>query len=171
MMRWLLMLVALCWTSHVCAQESLETAEARGARAFFEIGAQAYDRGDYDGALQAFAEAYARAKRPGLLFSMAQAHRRAFFVSNDAQHLASAVELYRKYLESGDQARRRDAEEALEELVPLTGTVARAETKDEPAARQGKLMIASSTPGATLYVDEPDPAAFMDPDAQGGTSL
>ncbi len=132
---------------------SAENAEASGARAFFEIGAQAYDRGDYDGALEAFHEAYARSARPGLLFSMAQAHRRAFFATNDAEHLARAVELYRKYLESGDAARRRDADEALEQLVPLTSAVTREEQPAAPVTRTGKLMIASSTPAAKLYVD------------------
>ena len=85
-MRALVVLLLTCLALSASAQETAETAEARGARAFFEIGAQAYDRGDYDGALEAFKEAYARAARPGLLFSMAQAHRRAFFAGNDPQH-------------------------------------------------------------------------------------
>jgi hypothetical protein len=135
------------------ASDSAETAEARGARAFFEIGAQAYDRGDYESALAAFREAYTRAERPGLLFSMAQAHRRAYFATNDAQHLTLAVQHYRKYLESGDPGRRRDAEEALEQLVPLTTNSARESDREAPSPRVGKLMIASTTPGATLYVD------------------
>ena len=153
MTRALLVLLFTCLALSASAQEAAETAEARGARAFFEIGAQAYDRGDYDGALEAFEEAYARAARPGLLFSMAQAHRRAFFAGNDPEHLNRAVELYRKYLESGDTARRRDAEEALEQLVPLTGTVAREQAAQPESARTGKLMIASATPHATLFVD------------------
>jgi hypothetical protein len=153
MMRAALTLALLLFTARALGQQTHETAEARGARAFFEIGAQAYDRGDYDGALEAFHEAYARAARPGLLFSMAQAHRRAFFARSDVQHLTSAVELYRKYLDSGDQARRRDAEQALEQLVPLTSTVTREDSKEAPVVRTGKLMIASSTPDATLFVD------------------
>jgi hypothetical protein len=55
-----------------------ERATAQQARAFFEIGAQAYAVGDYVAALDAFREAYALEKRPGLLFSTAQAHRRLF---------------------------------------------------------------------------------------------
>jgi hypothetical protein len=126
---------------------------ASQARAFFEIGAQAYEQGDYQAALEAFEEAYTLAARPGLLFSMAQAHRRAFFASNDAQHLDGAIASFRKYLESGDATRRRDAEEALEQLVPLVSSAHSQGPAAATRSARARLMVASATPDAVLHVD------------------
>jgi hypothetical protein len=130
-----------------------EHATAQQARAFFEIGAQAYGVGDYVAALDAFREAYALEKRPGLLFSMAQAHRRAFFASNDGQHLRGAIEGYRAYLSTAAQSRRPEAEHALAELVPLGNSVTASTGDSQQPKASTKLMIASFTPGATLRVD------------------
>jgi hypothetical protein len=130
-----------------------ERATAQQARAFFEIGAQAYGVGDYVAALDAFREAYALEKRPGLLFSMAQAHRRAFFASNDGQHLRGAIEGYRAYLSTAAKTRRTEAENALVELVPLGNSVATSTSDSQQPKASTKLMIASPTPGASLRVD------------------
>ncbi len=124
------------------------------ARAFFEIGAQAYEKGRYEAAIEAFENAYQRARRTGLLFSMAQAHRRAFFKSGDATHLGAAVEHYREYLASpGELPRMRDAERALERLVPLQRKVARGEV-DSNAEELSRLMVSSRTPGAVVQIDD-----------------
>lgn len=131
-----------------------EPNDAAQARAFFEIGAQAYEVGDYAAALAAFQEAYARARRPGLLFSIAQTYRRMFFTTQQADALARAIEHYRKYLATGDRVRRAEAERALEQLVPLSGRdQARQGELSRDTKAGGKLMIASSTPGAVLRVD------------------
>ncbi len=47
----------------------------------FTVGAQAFDKGDYVAALQAFEAAYRLTPRPGVLFSIAQAHRKQYFTA------------------------------------------------------------------------------------------
>lgn len=127
--------------------------EDEQARAFFEIGAQAYERGRFSEAIEAFTNAYARAPRPGLLFSIAQAHRRAFVASGDTSQLASAVEHYRAYLASPPPLpRKRDAELALARLVRLARSAARAEV-DDRANDSSRLMVSTGTPGALVQID------------------
>ncbi len=127
--------------------------EDEQARAFFEVGAQAYERGRYVEAIDAFENAYQRAPRPGLLFSIAQAHRRAFIASGDTADLASAVEHYRAYLASPSELpRRRDAALSLQSLTRLARSAARAEV-DEGAKDSSRLMVSSTTPGAAVQID------------------
>jgi hypothetical protein len=150
------LLVLLAWAtpSRVAAQAlDAPAGDASQARAFFEVGAQAYERGDYSAAVEAFGEAYARVRRPGLLFSMAQAHRRAYLASDDEKHLAGAIAMYRKYLESGDAARRKESEDELAKLVPLAKATENGASAEGPRSAGAKLMVASSTPGAVLKVD------------------
>jgi len=130
-------------------------ADAEQAKAFFEIGAHAYERGHYADAISAFEQAYRIAHRTGLLFSIAQAHRRAFYSGNDATHLSAAIEQYRAYLARDPEGvRRADAERALAELVPMQNEQARREASGEPAPVRTRLMISSSTPGAHLLLDQ-----------------
>src|SRR5882672_9815610 len=68
------------------------------AREFFDFGARAYSNGQYLLAIDAFQEAYKLTERPGLLFSLAQTHQRQFRASGDEQHLAKAIDSYRRYL-------------------------------------------------------------------------
>ena len=125
------------------------------ARQFFDVGAQAYDKGQYLLAIDAFEQAYALTERPGLLFSLAQTHQRQFRLSGDEQHLAQAIDSYRKYLakvQSG--GRRGDAERALNGLLALAE---RLHPKDQGAPARarvfGRLLLSSSTPTATLTVN------------------
>jgi len=89
------------------------------AKTFFTAGAQAYERGDFLGAIQAFERAYQLAPRPAILFSIAQAYRRQYYIDKKPEPLKSAVANYRKYLEQApDGNRRADAAQALAELGP-----------------------------------------------------
>jgi len=124
------------------------------ARQFFEFGAQAYNKGQYLLAIDAFEQAYGLTERPGLLFSLAQAHQRQFRTSGDGQHLAQAIDSYRKYLarvESG--GRRSDVQQSLNALLAIAD---RLQTKDPSSHAQrvfGRLLLSSSTPEATLTVN------------------
>lgn len=123
------------------------------ARAFFEIGAQAYEQGRYEAAIEAFRNAYQREPRSGLIFSIAQAHRRAFFASGGTAQLAKAIEQYRAYLASRSVLhRKRDAELALERLVPLLNDASRADV-DADAVEVSRLMVSTTTPGAVVQID------------------
>ncbi len=134
----------------------LADAEAE-ARAFFNIGAKAYEAGKYMDAVHAFEQAYKKSTRSGLLFSLAQAHRMQFFAGSDPARLRDAVKHYREYLKAEPNGRRAgDATEALEKLVPL---LERLETSGEPAstapaaATKPRLMISSPTPGVRIELD------------------
>lgn len=124
------------------------------ARQFFEFGAQAYNKGQYLLAIDAFEQAYALTERPGLLFSLAQAHQRQFRTSGDAQHLAQAIDSCRKYLarvESG--GRRSDVQQSLNSLLAIAD---RLQAKDQGSHGQrvfARLLLSSSTPDATLTIN------------------
>ncbi len=129
------------------------------ARAFFNIGAKAYQAGKYKNAISAFEEAYKRAQRPGLLFSLGQAHRMQFFRDSDSARLRDAVRYYRDYLKKDPGGRRAgEATEALEKLVPLLERLsdsAEGETPSAPATKASKprVMISSPTEGAKIFFD------------------
>lgn len=129
------------------------------AQAIFNVGAQAYAKGDFEAALQAFEEAYRAAPRPGILFSMAQAHRKQFYVDRGARHLDEAIRGYKGYLDKQpDGARRAEAAQALLELEPLAE---RMTARDLPAAAAApevpkpktRLMVSSAAPGARVRLD------------------
>jgi hypothetical protein len=148
-----LLLLATCvlWPREALAEEPRDDPRARQ---FFEFGAQAYKQGQYLLAIDAFEQAYALTERPGLLFSLAQAHQRQFRMSGDAQHLAQAIDVCRKYLarvESG--GRRSDVQSALNALL---ATADRLQAKDQVGHGQrvfGRLLLSSSTPNAVLTVN------------------
>jgi hypothetical protein len=91
------------------------------AKVLFNIGAQAYEKGDFSAALSAFEQAYRLAPRPGILFSIGQAHRKKFYTGGKKpENLRAAIAAYREYLAKVDSGgRRSDAAEALVELEAL----------------------------------------------------
>jgi tetratricopeptide (TPR) repeat protein len=125
------------------------------ARQFFEVGAQAYAKGQYLLAIDAFREAYAITQRPGLLFSLAQAHQRQFRASGDEQHLAQAIDNYRRYLARVPSGGRHD--EASSSLNSLLITAERLHPPNQasPGRAQvfGRLLLSSSTAEAKLTVN------------------
>src|SRR6185503_7232665 len=85
-----------------------------------QMGAKAYDKGDFPAAIEAFQEAYSRTQRPGVLFSIAQAYRRQYALGKNPDDLRAAIQHYRDYLAKDPQGNRRgDTAAALAELEPL----------------------------------------------------
>jgi hypothetical protein len=124
------------------------------ARKFFEIGAQAYRKGQYLLAIEAFEQAYSVVKRPGLLFSLGQAHQRQFRVSGKPAHLEGAIANYRRYLAAdSDGARHDNALKALDSLLPVAERM-RGDTADAKSSSKifGRLLLSSSTPDAVITV-------------------
>lgn len=124
------------------------------ARKFFEIGAQAYRKGQYLLAIEAFEQAYGIVKRPGLLFSLGQAHQRQFRMSGKPAHLEGAINNYRRYLAAdSDGARHDNALKALDSLLPVAERL-RGEADDAKSSSKifGRLLLSSATPGAVITV-------------------
>lgn len=67
-----------------------------------EAGLRAYERGDYDVAIEHFERAYALDRAPAYLYAWAQAARKA----GDCQ---AAVDLYRRFVDAGAQGAQREA--------------------------------------------------------------
>ena len=153
--RWF-SLSALWWTLMLMPIDAgaEEVRDDPRARQFFEIGAQAYLKGQYLLAIDALEQAYALTERPGLMFSLAQAHQRQFRMVGDEQHLERAIDSYRKYLARVPSGgRRNDAERSLNELL-ATADRLHAEAQVAPGRRPfGRLLLSSSSQGASISVN------------------
>ncbi|WP_437759782.1 PEGA domain-containing protein [Sorangium sp. So ce1389] len=131
--------------------------QAARAEAFFNAGAQAYDAGQYQVAAEAFLEAHELVPSPALLFSAAQAFRRQYLTQAAPDALRRAVALYRDYLRADPKAaRREEAVDALEALVPLEARLAGEGPAGEavamgaaPAGARGAAAAASPPAGGT----------------------
>ncbi|WP_437840292.1 PEGA domain-containing protein [Sorangium sp. So ce1153] len=135
--------------------------QAARAEAFFNAGAQAYDAGQYQVAAEAFLEAHELVPSPALLFSAAQAFRRQYLTQAAPDALRRAVALYREYLRADPKAaRREEAVDALEALVPLEARLA-----GEGVA----IAVEGAAPGAASAAGRGDAAAASPP--AGGTRL
>ncbi|MBK8942648.1 MAG: PEGA domain-containing protein [Polyangiaceae bacterium] len=149
---------SLLFASAAWAQPAAAPADATAkARALFDAGGRAYDRGQFDVALEAFEQAYGLVKRDGLLFSMAQAHRRLFNETRAPSHRDEAIRLYREFLSLvQDGKRRAEANKWLGELEGAAGSApkpATPATPIEPAGKKTRLYVSSMTEGATVSVD------------------
>lgn len=150
-LRFVMAAVMTTTTVESLAQNSLEQ-----ARILFDAGAQAFAAGRYKEAVESFKEAYALSGKPQAVFSLAQAERRLYLVSNDTQHLHSAIAHFRKYLELvPDGGRRNDAVEGLEQMEVIAAREAKpVEPKEAvPEIALGRILISSATPGATIVID------------------
>ncbi|MGK3982718.1 PEGA domain-containing protein [Sorangium sp. So ce136] len=163
--------------------------QAARAEAFFNAGAQAYDAGQYQVAAEAFLEAHELVPSPALLFSAAQAFRRQYLTQAAPDALRRAVALYRDYLRADPKAaRREEAVDALEALVPLearlageglavegaaTGAASARGRGDaaaaSPPAGGTRLLLSSRAEGARVSVDGQPfvPAPLVAPVAPG----
>jgi tetratricopeptide (TPR) repeat protein len=136
--------------------ESIAQSALEQARILFDAGAQAFAAGRYKEAVESFKEAYALSGKPQAVFSLAQAERRLYLVSNDPQHLHSAIGHFRKYLELvPDGGRRNDAVEGLEQLQVFAAREAKPvePTETAPDVALGRILISSATPGARIVID------------------
>lgn len=150
MKKWMIFLAAFTLAGHAVADAESD------ARAFFNIGAKAYQGGKYVDAAHAFEEAYKRSPRSGLLFSLGQAHRMQFFQDSNPARLKDSVRYYREYLQKDPNGRRRgEATEALGKLVPLLERL-EAEGAAEaapPPPPKPRVMISSPTPNVRISFD------------------
>ena len=145
------------------APTASDEARLREAKALFDAGATQYEIGDYLFAIQAFEQAYAIAPREGIVFSMAQAHRRQHTRTNDAKHLARAIELYREYLARVPSGGRvADAVKALEELESRAGAAVPVGPRNEgepTTSAQTRIVVNIVVPQTTISIDGGSPAS------------
>lgn len=136
-----------------------DAATVREAKTYYDAGAAAYERGDFDAAVQAFLEAQRRVEKPPVLFAVAQAFRRKYYVDKTTDSLQHALEYYRAYLAADARgARAADASQALAELGPaeerLLADPNRAVTVQAAASdRKTRIAISSSAEGAEIAFD------------------
>ncbi|EYF02767.1 putative serine/threonine protein kinase [Chondromyces apiculatus DSM 436] len=133
------------------------------AKNLFNAGAKAYERAQYQAAIQAFEEAYRLSPRPGIRFSIAQAERRQYYVDKQPEHVRKALLLYQAYLAEVPQGgRRSDVVQALAELEPIAARLDAAEAgavappapeAPAPVKRKTQLMISALAEGAVLWMD------------------
>lgn len=127
------------------------------AKTLFDVGAQAYQAGNFQAAIQAFGEAYRLAPRAGILFSMAQAHRRQYFIGKRPEHLREALRAYREYVAKVEQGgRRAEAAQAIAELEPMAERLDKTPEASRPPPEvkpQTRVMVTSQTRDATIALD------------------
>jgi PEGA domain len=126
------------------------------AKTLFYAGAQAYEAGQYQAAIQAFTEAYKLSPRPGILFSMAQAHKKQYALDRRPAEAREAVRLYREYVAKVEQGgRRADAAQALSELEPIVDKLGGETAAPPPAERKSptRLMVSVQAKEATIALD------------------
>ena len=130
------------------------------ARAFFDAGKRAYEKGQYKQAIAAFNESYALSPRSATTFSLAQANRLQYFQDRDPAKLKRALDLYRQYLSDEPTGTRRgDSTEHISSLEPIW---LRMEDKDRRVADTApdnatQIMVSSQVPGAMGKVDDQPP--------------
>ena len=156
------LLLALVLARPARAQE-VESVDLARARSFFTVGSDAYARGRYLDAVEAFRQSYRFSGRVGLLYSIAQAYRRQYYLDQKRETLQLAIDHYRRYLEAGDGQRRAEASAALAELSPVaarlqdTSQEAGPEEPRRPAASaEAQVMITTAVEEARLSIDGKD---------------
>lgn len=147
---------ALAQTSAPAA--AVSEAQLKEARTYYQAGANAYEAGDFDGAIQAFLEANQRAERSAVTFAIAQAFRRKYYVDKTAGSLQQALAHYRTYLRVDPRGpRAADASQALTELGPAEERLLTDPNQGTTtaAASDKKTRIALSSPavGAQISID------------------
>jgi hypothetical protein len=137
------------------------------AKAFFQAGAQAYDAGRFEAAVQAFEAAWKHAPLPAILFSMAQAERKQYYLSQRREYLDRALAHYRDYAEASSARRRSEAVDGIAELeaisrrLPMVTHVP--ETSEVVPLQKARLMVTTQAPKATVTIDDgaPGEAPFI----------
>jgi hypothetical protein len=127
------------------------------AKTLFNVGAQAFSKGNWTDAVSAFDDAYKLAPRPSVLFSLAQAEKKVYFAEKKPEFARRAIEHYRKYLaEVPSGGRRAEATDAIAELEPIVARLdpvaAAAAGIATPVARP-KLYVTAQAEGAQVFLD------------------
>lgn len=154
-------LAALALSASLAAAQS---GDVDKAKMFFNAGAQAFEKGDYLGAIQAFERAQQLAPRPAILFSMGQAYRRQYYVDSKPDHLRAAVAAYREYIKQApDGNRKADAAQALAELGPAADRLGGGGDGRPTLKKETGVSIGCDAPNARISVDgaPAQPAPFI----------
>jgi hypothetical protein len=153
-----LLVLAVLFELQSTAKSSLAEQPSDDGRRLFQVGVQAYERGQYAPAIAAFREAYRLTARPGLLFSLAQSFRRAYENSRESQDLSAAIEHYTRYLATQPSGERKlEAERYLEQLQ---SSVAKSRPEEHAAAAETTrtaLVLDANVPGARSSLDGAPP--------------
>jgi tetratricopeptide (TPR) repeat protein len=117
---------------------------AARAKASYELGMAAYERGHYDGAIESFTRAHALDPAPILLYNIAQAH----FKKGDNEQ---ALLFYRRYLDAEPSSQHRGKlEERIRELETarpaIPPTPAPASPFGKPAEKEAEKLAAKPPP-------------------------
>lgn len=125
--------------------------DAAKADQAWERGAEAYQRGDLDEAIEQFRKTYRYSGSPGPLFSLGQAHRHQHEATGDDLHRRLAIQSYRAYIELAPEGARRP--EAMEHIARLQTKVERElEGIERPAIFTG-ISVTADALGARVSVD------------------
>ena len=102
---WMAAVLVGCLAEGALAQEAAPSptpspspVDITAARQYYDLGAEAYEKGDYAAALRAFDAAWAEAPHADLLFNIARCHERM-------GHFGEAARAYERYLQSNPGAR------------------------------------------------------------------
>jgi hypothetical protein len=124
------------------------------ARAYFDAGKQAAQKGQFTVAITAFEEAYHLAPRGSVTYALAYSYRQQYAIDGDPAKLKRAVELFQEYVDKGETEKRDRAIGYLGELRP---TLERIEAQGPVASVQvvakTGLLVSSNIEGATGSVD------------------
>lgn len=147
------------------AKAAPSAAALQEAKTYYAAGAAAYERSEFEAAIQAFLEAQKRAERPAVLFAIAQAFRRQYYVDKNPVNLQHALDYYRRYLAADPRgARAGDASQALNDLGPaeerLLADPNRVTTRDMAVQSDRRTRIAISASAAEGAEVSLDGAAF-----------
>lgn len=160
------LVLAFCLSSQLAfAQQAPDAGTVKEAKTYYDAGSAAYERGDFDAAVQAFLEAQRRVEKPPVLFAIAQAFRRKYYVDKSTDSLQHALEYYRRYLTADARgARAADASQALAELGPAEERLLADPNRNAPSQAAAsdpktRIAISSAAEGADISIDGEVPRA------------
>jgi len=124
--------------------QSGDEASTKAARARFQEGVDAYDKGNYEAARASFLQAYALRKHPAVLLNLAQSSLRS-------GHHFEALKYFQQYLRESQSitpAQRSDADKGIAEARTKIGRL-------EISAPTGAEIFVDGTSAGTAPLSEP----------------
>lgn len=134
-------------------------ADEAQSRAYFETGAKAYEKGDYQNAIRAFEQAYALTKRAGLIFSIAQSYKRQYAVDSNSTNLRKSLEYYRRFIAEDKSGKRRG--DATASIMEVEAILSRLPADQQDTAVQApeappeptQISVTTQVDDATISID------------------
>jgi tetratricopeptide (TPR) repeat protein len=152
----LLLLSATARAQEASPSPEPQVVDVKVARQFYDLGAEAYEKGDYPAALRAFEAAWAEAPHAELQFNIARCHERM----GKYEEAARALELY--------LATKKNAPDILEMRARIAELRLRAHpqpldaaTPPPPAAAPGLRIAAGVMLGTTLALAAAGTGAYF----------